>query len=152
MRLLINTFTLLFLVYSTAGCSTKSSEATVNTEPRSLALHLIQPMFDTFDCEHVGIVQAGEVDEHYHGYFKAADVDNSRDLTEQEYLRSIYDKNETLDKAIFSQMDSNKDGSVNNKEFRNYVIQAITTADSDHDGDLTEQEAEMQHWRKPISP
>ncbi len=113
-------------------------------------MHFLQPMFDTLDCEGVGIVESGEVDEHFYGVFGFADVDNSRSLSKQEYIKSIHNADPGLESFIFASIDKNGDGMLSPLEFRNHVIMAIDIADTNRNGELTETEAEMQNWRKPI--
>ena len=112
------------------------------------AVRFLQPLFSTLDCEQVGEIEAGEVDEHFAQIYFFSDRDQSRSLSEAEYLRSIAHSDPQKDSFIFTLMDTNKDTLVTPMEFRMYTFKAIKLADTDGSGSVSEQEADQASFRQ----
>lgn len=101
------------------------------------AQHFLRPVFSILDCEREDEVEAGEVDEHFHDLFFYVDRDLDKIITEEELIRSVYDSVPAKEQYLFRLMDTNVDARVSALEFRNYIIRAIETADTNRDGMVT---------------
>jgi hypothetical protein len=114
----------------------------------SAAVHFIQPLFSVLDCEKVGEIEKGEIDEHFHELFFFADRDQSRTITLPEYSHSVSHSTAQQDQYIFVQMDANADGVVDPNEFQIYLNRSIDAADLNQDGSVTEQEAQLHSFKR----
>lgn len=135
------------------ACSTVNETQQPVVEGRVAAIRFIQPLFSALDCEGVGEIDPGEVDEHFFELYFFADRDHSRTISEQEYVQSISQSNPELDSHIFHLMDKDGDSVVTTSEFRSYLFRAMHLADRDRNGTVSEQEAEIHDFRRaPLLP
>lgn len=116
---------------------------------RSAAIHFLQPIFYTLDCEKVGVVEAGEVEEHFYEIFFRADRDHSRSISRQEFRLAAVTRNDRKEDYIFDLMNRDGNDVVSVQEFLQHVYTAIDLADSNKNGELTEQEAGIIPARQP---
>ena len=147
----------LFNAVTLAGCQSSSHhdhshphstnasiEAQLNeiafTYHSSAVKHFIQPMFSVLDCEHVGKISSGEVDEHFYALFFYIDRDQSRDITLDEFIRSAHGSTPEKEQYLFGLMDVDKNDLVSVNEFRDFTISAIDSSDTDNDGLVSERE------------
>ena len=111
-------------------------------DDHTLAIHFIQPIFETLDCENVGRIQTGDAGEHITPLFSYKDSDHSRTLNQQEFIGKN-PKRPDLDAAVFRKIDSNGDGQLSDREYIRYVDTAIRTIDRNGDGEASLVEAEL---------
>ena len=100
------------------------------------AAQFISSFANELDCENVGHIESGEVDEHLPPIFLRFDVDRSRAITRKELLSEPYLKDKTLLSVSYSLMDTDGSGSVEFQELGNYMIEAIELLDEDNNGEL----------------
>lgn len=134
MQLLLNTTLLSNLP------SPHSEEMSPFSQDRDAAVYFLTPIFSILDCESKGVIEAGDVDEHFNSLFFFNDRDQSRSIVEAEFLKARPDKTKRQSAFIFKMMDTNKDNRVTPQEYREYVFYAIKTADTNSDGELFEKE------------
>jgi hypothetical protein len=107
------------------------------------AVYFLTPIFPVLDCEGMGEIEDGDVDEHFHSLFFYNDRDQSKYIVESEFLLGRAKESSAQSRFVFVMMDSNGDGKVSAYEYRQYVSQSISFADIDQNGEvnLTELQA-----------
>ncbi len=145
----------LIAAISTYTAADSKTAAALFPDQRSAAVHFLQPIFPDLDCEGVGVVEQGEVDEHFFQLFFSQDTDQSKTLSMREFLRYSREENRAKDIFLFKLIDKNADGQLSPREYREHVIFAIDAADADRDGELTEAEVygdKLKKARRPKMP
>lgn len=104
--------------------------------PLEAAAYFLNPLFSTIDCEAQGVIEDGDVDEHFSSLFFYNDRDQSRSILQSEFLRARPKESEADSLFVFTLMDSNGDKIVDPREYRQYISVAIKTADKDNNGEL----------------
>lgn len=136
-----------FLVYFMALSACSLIEPTGNESigsEQKAAVRFLSPVFPLLDCEHVGEIETGEVDEHFSQMYFFVDRDMSRSVTEAEFLRSMPRPDPDKDRQIFKLMDTNLDTLVTPMEFRRYSYKAIKQADADNSGSVSRREVGLK--------
>jgi hypothetical protein len=126
------------------GCTpeeTPLAPAKPFADERAAALHFIKPAFPILDCTDTGSIEQGEVDEHFFNLFFSLDADRSRSISLQEYIRAAYDSTPEKEGFIFDLIDTDGNGAVSTREYRQHLFTAIDLADENGDGEVTELEA-----------
>ncbi|MAR90446.1 MAG: hypothetical protein CML06_06150 [Pseudomonadales bacterium] len=150
-------FTMMVAALALGGCSPaaqvpaqaqpQASSAQDDSAPlpdqRASAVHFLQPVFSVLDCEKKGEVEAGEVDNHFFELYFFADRDQSRSISQAEFLAHSSAESRDKDLYVFQQMDTNRNGTVSVMEYRQHVFRALELADTDADGVVTAEEAEL---------
>lgn len=103
---------------------------------RAAAAQFLKPYFNELDCEDLGYVQSGEVDEHLAGVFSSLDRDQSRAVSLKEWQNYPYLKNKPLNEIAFTIADADGNGQVDYRELGDYLVEAIRSLDSDHDDEV----------------
>ena len=116
--------------------------ATLYRRVHSAHAQMVRPFFDELDCENLGFVQPGEVEEHIGPIFLSFDANGSRDIDLSEWQRYPYMLHKSLMKLSFSVADRNGNKVVSFREFTEYLSLAVTTLDADHDGEVSPAELE----------
>ena len=130
----------LMVMLPNSGAAEVSSGYGPFQDQRNAAIHFMRPIFHTLDCEGVGIIEQGEVDEHFNQIFFFSDRDFSRSISKNEYINTARRNSVAEDEFIFEVMDSDDDGTVSPREYRTHVLWAIDAADANADGELSEDE------------
>ena len=111
---------------------------------RDAARYFIRPIFSALDCEDEGVIEAGEIGEHFNDVFFRYDRDQSRTITRQEYLFTRDPNAKSKLVYIFDSMDTNSDKVVSPREYHSHIAYSIDSADLNRDGELTEDEAGIE--------
>ena len=121
-----------------AGTAFADDPFPVSTEAE-LAAHaqIVRPFFNELDCENLGYVQPGEVDEHVGPIFISFDVNRSRDIDSSEWRSYPYMRDKPLMALSFRVADRDGDNVVSIREFTDYMRQAVAALDSDGDGEVS---------------
>lgn len=101
------------------------------------AAFVLEPLFDTLDCDRKDAIDDGQIDEHFSQLFAPMDLDQSRSLTLSEFVRSSRTNARPRQEAVFSLADRNGDGLVSALEYGEFLVTMIGLADTDKDGDVT---------------
>jgi len=104
---------------------------------RAAAVHFLRPMFSIMDCEGMGVIGKGEVDEHFFELFYALTERGSFSIAREEVERSIPDSNDAQIEHIFGMMDQSDNGVVSTKEFRSFMFTVLDLADAAKKGEVT---------------
>ena len=141
----ISTFAATVVFFSTGGALAESNASPAGSEAE-LAAHavIVDPLFDELDCESLGYVQPGEVDEHAGPIFSSFDIDKSFGISRAEWYGGAISKENSLVALSFEMADANSDTSLNFLEFTTYLKRAVSTLDSNGDGELSP--AELQAY------
>jgi hypothetical protein len=109
-----------------------------------LAAHaqMVSPFFNELDCENLGYVQPGEVDEHVGPIFLSFDTNRSRDIDATEWRTYPYMPDKPLMALSFRVADRDGDKVVSIREFTDYMRQAVSALDGDGDGEVSPAELE----------
>ena len=134
-------------LYTAALCvaiGTSALADTLDTDEKiteaDLARHTLIPVFDILDCTNQGFIDGGEIDEHFPVLFNHFDRNGDAMLGRKEYVSSDDAGKARLQAAMFDGMDTDADGKVTSREYRDQVIHLIRVADSDDDDEVTMQE------------
>ena len=152
---MVKSSTVMVMLALTLGCASTQKQAeqtstpgVENTEedlafasPLQAAQHFIKPIYSQLDCEGIGEIDDGEVDEHMNGLYFYVDRDQNREISEQELVRSAFNSTPAKEQYLYKLMDVDQSGAVTGYEFRNFIIWAIQTADQNQDGIVTPEEA-----------
>ncbi|MEO1079211.1 MAG: EF-hand domain-containing protein [Pseudomonadota bacterium] len=108
----------------------------------TMAAHaqVINPFFVDLDCENLGYVQPGEVDEHLGPIFMGLDLDGSSEIDPAEWRSHPAMRDQPLLAISFSVADVDHDGGVNYLELLEYLKTAINALDDNGDGELSPME------------
>ncbi|MEM1188127.1 MAG: hypothetical protein AAGI72_06360 [Pseudomonadota bacterium] len=101
---------------------------------------VINPFFVDLDCENLGYVQPGEVDEHVGPIFMGFDLDGSSGIDPAEWRSHPGMRDQPLLAISFSVADVDGDGRVNYLELLEYMKTAINALDDNGDGELSPSE------------
>ena len=125
-------------VLSAGGAPAEPNSSPGGSE-QELAAHavIVNPLFDELDCESLGYVQPGEVDEHAGPIFSSFDTDKSFGISKAEWYGGAISKENALVALSFKMADANSDTSLNYLEFTTYLKRAVSTLDSNGDGELS---------------
>ena len=129
------------ILFSTTTVADKKKTPSPFTNDIEAAKHFIKPIFSTLDCEGVGVIEAGEVDEHFFNLFFYHDRDRSKTIRQSEFVFSKDSLERQRLAYVFTQMDVDKNSLVSTNEYRDHVISSIDKADINRNGELTEAEA-----------
>ena len=129
--------TLLFALLLGAPAALLAGDTEGFANDREAAVHFLRPMFPIMDCEGVGVISKGEVDEHFFELFYALTERGSFSIARDEVERSIPNSNDAQLEHIFGMMDINGNGIVSTEEFRNFMFTALDLADSEQKGEVT---------------
>lgn len=138
-------FTFMTPIYAAPPVSTPSQG-----DVTKAASHFVHPFLNELDCENVGYVQVGEVDEHFFPIFNVYDIDKSKSLSRKEVLGDRYIKNHALQAVSFDLMDANKDEKITPQEMRVYLVDALKLLDGDGDDDVFPAEFEYAYSKGEI--
>jgi len=114
---------------------------------RDAAVFFLTPIFSIIDCEAVDVIEDGDVDEHFSTLFFFNDRDQSRVITESEFVGARAKHAQAQSTYVFKMMDLDGNGQVSTHEYRRYISFAIDTADLNKDGEL----AKIELQGKPTS-
>jgi hypothetical protein len=133
------TLHVLLVSYSLSFLTPAMANDTGVTKPqRDAAVYFLTPIFDIIDCESVGVIEDGDVDEHFTSLFFFNDRDQSRYIVESEFVRARSGKTKKQSVEVFQMMDTNSNGQVTPQEYRQFVSYAIKATDTDNNGELVE--------------
>lgn len=126
------------------GCPPLCLAQPVNSSPfedrRAEAVYFLTPIFSILDCESVGEIEDGGVDEHFSTLYFYSDRDMSRTIVESEFVLGRPEDKKEQSRFVFKMMDTDGNGQVTPGEYRQYVSFAIAEADLDKNGELHESE------------
>ncbi|MEE2733281.1 MAG: hypothetical protein VYA55_20850 [Pseudomonadota bacterium] len=140
------------------ACAVAPADSDVRPEAETVdprhaaAVHFIQPIFSVLDCEKKGEIEAGEIDEHFAELYFFVDRDRSRTISLQEFSASMSHSSAQQDAYLFQQMDTNQDQLVSIMEYRQFVFEVLQVADTDRNGSVDEDEAELHSFRRAGNP
>lgn len=115
-----------------------TGEVVAPERPTMTAEHaraMLKVQFQNFDCENVGFIHAGEVDDHFAQLWLPNDADSDRLLTDKEYRRTHAGSAEAH-AAMFAHADRDGSGAVSFNEMRNHLFDLIAVLDDDGDGEI----------------
>jgi len=123
----------------TAGHALAEAPVSVSSKIREQAAHaqMVEPFFDELDCENLGYVQPGEVEEHIGPIFISFDADRSQNIDALEWRHFPYIRDKALMQLSFSVADRDGNNSVSFREFTEYLSLAVASLDSDGNGELS---------------
>jgi len=110
------------------------------SQDRDAAVYFLKPIFSIIDCESGGVIEDGDVDEHFTDLFFYNDRDQSRAIVESEFVRARSKETKQQSAFVFKMMDTDSNGFVTPQEYRHYVSFAINAADKDKNGELYAEE------------
>lgn len=125
------------------------NRSTIAAQKREHQAHaqMVEPFFDELDCENLGYVQRGEVEEHIGPIFISFDADGSRDIDPLEWGSFPYMRDKPLLQLSFSVADRDRNNIVSFREFTDYLSLAVAALDADGNGELSP--AELQALLPP---
>ncbi len=94
-------------------------------------------VFHVLDCTNEGYVNHGEVIEHGGSLFRNMDTDDSKTVSRAEYVTFLDDHWADLRHAYFDAMDPDGDGFINHFDFNIHLVDLVTQADLNNDGDAS---------------
>lgn len=106
------------------------------------ASYVLAPIFDILDCDRVGAIDSGQVDEHVFEVFRPNDRDRSRRLSAKEFGRTFTRGGAALRTQLFRQADRNGDEQLTANEYQGHLYAMVELADTNRDGEVTRQELE----------
>jgi hypothetical protein len=108
---------------------------------RDAAGALVSLVFDRLDCNMSGRVDVSEVDEHIALLWMPIDIDRSQTLQRHEYAMTHRTVGDDVAETLFRDADSNADGVVDVREFRQHVKRMILVLDANGDGEIDRADA-----------
>lgn len=124
---------LLLSGYSSAGVK----DDTPFASDRDAAVHFVKPLFPLMDCETVGAVSKGEVDDHFFALFYTFARLRSFSFEKSDTQRAFSDSSEEKVSTLFGMMDQNGNGVVSTGEFRDFMYTAMDLIDVEQKGRVT---------------
>lgn len=139
------------LICLLAGCAV---QPVPETAPETLgpthAQAVISRVFDSLDCNLIGQIDISEVDDHFAQVWHPADLDRSMSLSKAEYDRIHAPISAPMSAVLFTDADSNADGLIGAREFRNHLQRLILTLDADGDHEVSRAEAGLKPLPSPV--
>lgn len=104
---------------------------------RETALTALLSVFDRMDCDHNGLIDPGEIDEHFSQVWSPADLDRSRSLSASEFARTHRPLPGPAADALFRAADRDADGRVDADELRAHLRELILRFDGNGDWEVS---------------
>lgn len=138
MHFIINKYYLTLLPLLLGGCSSpQSGDSKPFASEHAAAVHFLKPIFPILDCDSVGVVGKGEVDEHFYEVFYAVDKNRSLSIRQEDLEHALFDSSKEEVSYIFTMMDKNLDKVVSTEEFQDFMYTIIDLADTGKNGEIT---------------
>lgn len=116
---------------------------------RDHARAVVNLIFNALDCDVDGVVDPGEVDEHFAQLWHPIDRDRSRTLSPREYALTHHEVAEPIAQALFADADANGDGDVDFREFNAHIKRLIIVIDNDGDLEISRADVGLKPWPMP---
>ena len=104
---------------------------------RAAAVYFLRPLFPIMDCEGMGVVTKGEVEEHFFALFYSVSERGAFHLSHADLARALPGSSALQVSYLFGMMDRDEDGMVTTAEFHHFMLRAIELADSGGKGEVT---------------
>jgi len=128
---------LAFLLAAPASLKAGDIEGEGFASDRAAAVHFLRPLFPIMDCEGMGVVGKGEVDDHFFALFYSVGERGAFSISRNDLARAYADSNERQISHIFSMMDQGGNDAVSTNEFRSFLFEALALADIGQKGEVT---------------
>lgn len=110
---------------------------------RAAAVYFLRPLFPIMDCEGMGVISEGEVEDHFFALFYSVGKRGAFHITRDDLVRSLDGSSEARITHVFDLMDGNGDGRVSTSEFREFMVKAIRLADVEQNGEVSLADLDM---------
>lgn len=121
-------------------------------EPPPDPYFVLGPYFDILDCDREGLIDTGQIDEHFTQLFGPLDMDRSRNLTPGEFIHHTQHRSRSRQEAAFKMADKDGDDLVSVNEFLAFYYGMVEAADTNRDGEVDLQELRASDLtRKPAA-
>lgn len=128
-----------------------NSAAARDSEPfaseREAAVHFLRPFFPVMDCENMGVISKGEVDDHFFAVFYSVGRLRTFSISLEDLERSLLHSSKEQISFVFAMMDQDGDRAVSTQEFREFMYRAIDLADTGQNGEVTLTDLGMEQPR-----
>lgn len=129
-----------------AGSRTEVGPAAAGAPPSPPAGHaaapptpamVLEPVFEILDCDREGLIDRGQVDEHFGQLFAPRDLNRSHTLDVDEYVRGTAGAQRRRFSVAFAAADRDESGELTSDEFIDHLYRLVDQADADGDGSVT---------------